>query len=289
MPLSFETKTMTVGELFSGSNVFRMPIFQRPYSWDEETALELYDDIDQAAERASGYFLGPIIVARSGSNKPYDVVDGQQRLVTLSVIFALLRDLASSSDLQRELQEVVWRPQGTARQLVAAPSVRLRDFDQEAMQQWVQVVGSTLNLPDDGGNESTKRLLSAIKAIQTELGSVRNSFVAKISAFILNKCKFVRITAQSLDDAYILFRSFNSRGMPLNELDIIRAELVGSTDYDPKLAEEIAECWDHIQLEIGHDGFTRLRPHHRCDVQCQCAQGRTRNGHSTHPPQPGDW
>lgn len=47
MPLSFETKTMTVGELFSGSNVFRMPIFQRPYSWDEETALELYDDIDQ--------------------------------------------------------------------------------------------------------------------------------------------------------------------------------------------------------------------------------------------------
>jgi hypothetical protein len=47
MPLSLETKTMTLGELFSGSNVFRMPIFQRPYSWDEETALELYDDIDQ--------------------------------------------------------------------------------------------------------------------------------------------------------------------------------------------------------------------------------------------------
>ena len=40
-------RSMTVGELFSGSNVFRMPIFQRPYSWDEETALELYDDIDQ--------------------------------------------------------------------------------------------------------------------------------------------------------------------------------------------------------------------------------------------------
>ena len=35
MPLSFETKTLTVGELFSGNNVFRMPIFQRPYSWEE--------------------------------------------------------------------------------------------------------------------------------------------------------------------------------------------------------------------------------------------------------------
>ena len=255
MPLSFETKTMTVGELFSGSNVFRMPIFQRPYSWDEETALELYDDIYQATERASGYFLGPIIVARSGNNKPFDVVDGQQRLVTLSVIFAILRDLASSTDLQQELQKVIWRPQRTARQLNNAPRVTLRDFDQESMQQWVQISGSTLELPDEGGNESTKRLLSAIKAIQAEIGSVQNSFVSKLATFILNRCKFVRITAQSLDEAYVLFRSFNSRGMPLNELDIIRAELVGSTEYDPKLAEEIAECWDHIQLEIGHEGF----------------------------------
>lgn len=245
MPLSFETKTLTVGELFSGSNVFRMPIFQRPYSWDEETALELYDDIYQASERSSGYFLGPLIVARSGGNKPFDVVDGQQRLVTLSVIFAILRDLASASDLQQELQEVLWRPQRAARQLNDSPRVRLRDFDQDSMQQWVQVLGSTLGLPDEGGNESTRRLLSAIKAIQAEIGSVRNSFVSKLATFILTKCKFVRITAQSLDEAYILFRSFNSRGMPLNELDIIRAELVGSTEYDPKLAEEIAECWDH--------------------------------------------
>jgi hypothetical protein len=255
MPLSFETKTLTVGELFSGSNVFRMPIFQRPYSWDEQTALELYDDIYQASERSSGYFLGPLIVARSGGNKPFDVVDGQQRLVTLSVIFAILRDLASASDLQQELQEVLWRPQRAARQLNDSPRVRLRDFDQDSMQQWVQVLGSTLGLPDEGGNESTRRLLSAIKAIQAEIGSVRNSFVSKLATFILTKCKFVRITAQSLDEAYILFRSFNSRGMPLNELDIIRAELVGSTEYDPKLAEEIAECWDHIQLEIGHEGF----------------------------------
>jgi hypothetical protein len=172
MPLTFETKTLTVGELFSGSNVFRMPIFQRPYSWDEQTALELYDDIYQASERSSGYFLGPLIVARSGGNKPFDVVDGQQRLVTLSVIFAILRDLASASDLQQELQELLWRTQRAARQLNDSPRVRLRDFDQDSMQQWVQVLGSTLGLPDEGGNESTRRLLSAIKAIQAEIGSV---------------------------------------------------------------------------------------------------------------------
>jgi hypothetical protein len=55
----------------------------------------------------------------------------------------------------------------------------------------------------------------------------------------------------------VLFRSLNSRGLPLNELDIIRAELVGSTTYDPSLAEEIADCWDEIQAEIGHDEFLK--------------------------------
>jgi hypothetical protein len=87
MPLSFETKTLTVGELFSGSNVFRMPIFQRPFSWDEETALELFGDIDQAmaksgARSSATYFLGPMIVAQSSSSVPFEIVDGQQRLVT---------------------------------------------------------------------------------------------------------------------------------------------------------------------------------------------------------------
>ena len=47
---------------------------------------------------------------------------------------------------------------------------------------------------------------------------------------------------------------FYSRGLPLNELDIIRAELVGA-NYDPELAQSIADCWDAIQSEIGHDEF----------------------------------
>jgi uncharacterized protein with ParB-like and HNH nuclease domain len=81
MALSFKNTTVTVGDLLSGSNVFRMPIFQRPYSWDDETALELLGDIIDAMDRAkqgrSTYFLGPIIVCRKSSKYPFDVVDGQ--------------------------------------------------------------------------------------------------------------------------------------------------------------------------------------------------------------------
>jgi uncharacterized protein with ParB-like and HNH nuclease domain len=48
MSLTFETRSLSVGELLSGTNVFRMPVFQRPYSWTEDTAAQLFDDIQTA-------------------------------------------------------------------------------------------------------------------------------------------------------------------------------------------------------------------------------------------------
>jgi Protein of unknown function DUF262 len=260
MPLSFETKTLTVGELFSGSNAFRMPIFQRPYSWDEETALEMFGDIDQAMAKSdvagSGeYFLGPIIIAQNGSpSSPLDVVDGQQRLVTLSAIFAILRDLLSQGPLQDEIQDCLRRPQRALRGLPEQPRVRLRQVDHDTYEEWVQKPGGTLDLPERGETEASDRLLNAINAIKGEIGRVSKRYVEDVAKFILNNCHLVRVQAQNLDDAYVLFRSLNSRGLPLNELDIIRAELVGA-NYDPDLAESIAECWDNIQSEIGHDEF----------------------------------
>jgi uncharacterized protein with ParB-like and HNH nuclease domain len=238
MPLSFETKTMTVGELFSGSNVFRMPIFQRPFSWEEETALELFGDIHQAMKRSDPpgrgeYFLGPIIIAKNGSpSSPLDVVDGQQRLVTLSAIFAILRDLLSRGSLQDELQDCLTRPEKLLRGLPKQPRVRLRQVDHEEYEAWVQKPGGTLDLPDEGETEASDRLLNAINAIKSDIGRVNRSYVEGVAKFILNNCHLVRVQAQNLDDAYVLFRSLNSRGLPLNELDIVRAELIGA-NYDP--------------------------------------------------------
>ena len=259
MPIALETNTLTVGELFSGSNVFRMPIFQRPYSWEEEKALELFGDIHQAMEKgdshhAGEYFLGPIIVVSKSSLAPLEVVDGQQRLVTLSVIFAILRDLLPQGLLQRELQESLRRPEQPGRGLPEQARVRLRQSDHDEFEEWVQRPGGTLALPSEGDSDSTDRLLNAVKAIKDDIGRVNVSYVEGLARFILNNCYLVRIQAQNLDDAYVLFRSLNSRGLPLNELDIIRAELVGA-NYDPELAQSIADCWDEIQSEIGHDEF----------------------------------
>jgi hypothetical protein len=260
VPLSFKSNSVTVGDLLSGSNIFRMPIFQRPYSWNEETALELLGDIIDAMDRSergrSSYFLGPIILSRKSTKTAFEVVDGQQRLVTLTAILAVLRDLLSEGDLRDELQETIKRPARAARDLEEAPRIELRDIDQDSMAVWIQEPGGTHHLPDDGPTEATDRLLASLVGIKGDIGVVDERYVQRLANFVLTKCHFLQISAATLDDAYLLFRSLNSRGQALNELDIIRAELMGTTDhYEPQLAEQIAQCWDQIQSEIGHDEF----------------------------------
>ena len=135
-----------------------------------------------------------------------------------------------------------------------SPRIRLREIDQESLEVWVQQPGGTDQLPGEAPTEATDRLLTVIRAIQSGIGKVDDRYVKRLSQFICANCVLLQIVAPNLDDAYVLFRSFNSRGVPLNELDIIRAELVGTTgDYDPQLASQIAQCWDHIQAELGHD------------------------------------
>ena len=229
-----------------------------------ETALDSATSTghERAAEvESGGYLLGPIIVARSSSSSPLDVVDRQQRLVTLSAIFAILRDLLADGAIRAELQDCLRPPERALRGLPEEARVRLRPIDHEQFEAWVQRPGGTLALPDDGPTDASDRLLAVLDAIKADIGRVDTAYVERLAHYILNDCYVVRIQARNLDDAYVLFRSLNSRGLPLNELDIVRAELVGA-NYEPQLAASIAECWDSIQAESGHNEFlTYVRLH----------------------------
>ena len=94
MAFTFDTKNLSITQLFSDSNAFRIPLFQRPFSWGEENAAQLNDDLHTAwSGSLEGYFLGPIVVSQSGHFAPFDVIDGQQRLATISILLAIFRDL----------------------------------------------------------------------------------------------------------------------------------------------------------------------------------------------------
>lgn len=227
MPLSFETQMLRVGELFCDAAVFAMPPFQRPYCWDEDTAGQLYDDISSAMLRGmpdrparrnrQEYFLGPIIVTRGTTPNVFDVIDGQQRLVTLTILLAVIRDrLPADTVLTEELQRLIVRPEHRLRRLSVCPRVKLREGDQQRFEEWVQTRGATREVPDDPEEgDATSRILKAVERIASDVDGVQTDYLRQLASFILNNCYVIQVTARDLDDGYILFRSLNSRGQPL--------------------------------------------------------------------------
>lgn len=262
MTIYFATSAESVGQLFSDGKTYRMPEFQRPYSWPDDRALQLFEDL-QAASVNSGkhlaakggveYFLGALIVTQQSARSPYLIIDGQQRLVTLLTILALLRDHLPKGPFRQSLQERIERPEDQAANFGTKPRVELRDLDQDVFSRLVITDGGTNHLPDVADSKSTARLLDAIKQLKVEFPRATNEFIQSLATFILNNCSFVVITANSIDDAYRLFKSVNNPGLPLSDLALARTELLGPHAHDQALCAQIAEAWDAIEEQIGED------------------------------------
>ncbi len=269
MPLSFETQMVRIGELFSDADVFVMPPYQRPYSWDEETAAQLYDDISSAMVRGTPgkpgrknrqeYFLGPIIVTRGQASGVFEVVDGQQRLVTLAILLAVLRDsLPPENEFRDELQRLLVRPEHRLRRLDERPRVQLREIDQDQFFKWVQSPGGTKDVSEgEDDSDARGRIRGAIARIADDIDNPQESYIKQLATFTLTNCYVIQITARDLDDGYVLFRSLNSRGQPLDELDLAKAELLGA--QSPGQQIDINEAGGGLDSRREQSGSRRVQ------------------------------
>ena len=264
MPIQFATSAVTVSQLLSGSHTYRMPEFQRPYSWPDDRAVQLFDDLESTcvgsstgASTATEYFLGALIVTQNTPRAPILIVDGQQRLVTLTAILAILRDHLPQGEFRDRLQERIERPADQAADYQRSPRMELREIDQDEFVRWVVTDGGTTCLPGASEMRSTARLLDALNQLRANFPKTNQDFIRRLATFILNNCSFVLITANSMDDAYKLFKSVNNPGLPLNDLSLARTELLGPSAHDPRLCAQIASAWDEIEEQIGEEEFRK--------------------------------
>ena len=90
----FDPEYKTIKEIFEGSFYYQIPPYQRRYSWEDEHVEKLWDDVYTAFENQDEeYFLGSIILTINKEQEYFNVVDCQQRLTTLTILFCCLRDL----------------------------------------------------------------------------------------------------------------------------------------------------------------------------------------------------
>jgi hypothetical protein len=276
MAKTLEAHDKLIREIFEGSYQFEIPDYQRPYAWTTEQAEELFNDLMSAMQDArtngatSQYFLGSIVLIKNDRDPKAMVVDGQQRLTTLTILFAALREAWEATNYSPGLKSVTpFLYEEGDEMLGKATGYRFtaREEDAAFFRQYIQEPGGIekLALNTDKLQDARLRyrenatlLLNRTKALSPD---DRNA----LWKFLANDCSLVVISTPDLEAAYRIFSVLNNRGLDLAPIDILKAEVLGSIRRigGEDKARAYSKKWSEIESQLGRDAFGDLFGHIR--------------------------
>lgn len=271
MAKTLEAQDKLIRELFEGNYQFEIPDYQRPYAWTTEQAGELFDDLITAMQDAktsdttSQYFLGSIVLIKNGREPKSLVVDGQQRLSTLTMLFAVLRETMphAADDITEFIYKKGKASLGEENEYRLTAREEDADFFRDNIQKpggIAQLVASTDKLEDSQlrYRENATLLLAKAKALSP-------ADLSALWQFLANDCSLVVISTPDLEAAYRIFSVLNNRGLDLAPMDIIKAQVLGlirAMAGDAK-SRAYAKKWSQIERKLGRDAFGDLLGHIR--------------------------
>ena len=264
VPEIIKASEKNLNEVFSDTYLFEIPLYQRPYSWNTEQVDELLDDLLNAMDRdaQSPYFLGSIVLIKDEGDSKSAVVDGQQRLTTLSMLLCVLRELVTGS--AHELDGFVREAGNSLRGTQDRFRLILRTRDRGFFQDNVQTSGAIAQfLTKDAASfsDSQKLIFANVRRLHRELSKLDDERRTRLGKFIIQQCYLVVVTATDRDSAYRIFSVMNDRGLDLSPTDILKAETIGG--IDETLQDIYGQKWENIEEKLGRNDFRELFAHMR--------------------------
>ncbi len=268
MTKALEAKEQPVAKIFSDDYVFSIPDYQRPYSWTTEQAQDLLEDLrgyikanpGEVSDKPS-YFLGSIVLIKSTSPEA-DVVDGQQRLTTLTLLLAAIRANVDAG-LRGEITKYLYEKGNTFTGTKDRFRLTLRKRDAEFFQRYVQREAGfeQLLLLAAIESDSQKNLRDNAAYFQKELQKISESARIELGQFILQRCYLVTVSTPDQASAYRIFSVLNSRGLDLAATDILKAKIIGGIPEQQRVA--YTEKWENAEEDLGREDFNALFGHVR--------------------------
>ena len=258
---------LSINEVFE--KWFCIPNYQRSYVWEKDQVIDLLDDISSAYERNadSQYFLGSLVLRENkDSNKSYiehDVLDGQQRLTTLFLISAVIRDLTDDEDCETTASGFIYQKENKFKNIPESLRIvfDIRDNVKKFINEFVKPKGGTLKLDElrkivkYTNNISIKNMANTIIFAHNYL---KNKDFDSLFAFLCNNVVLIYVSTENLDDAFKLFTVLNNRGVKLRNADILKADNLSNVPEN--LQDGYAKQWEDVESYFGED-FDKFLSH----------------------------
>lgn len=256
----------TISKILTEQICYEIPPYQRPYSWETEHAEQLLQDMWDAYEGDEAeYFIGSLITIEKQLDTLYEVVDGQQRLTTLNLILARLRNRIKDAAVQAYLGNRIL-PRNVLTGEAEKPRLTLRAKDQAFFRH--HVLDGQL-LPDGELSRLTepqRHLAENMKVVDALLDGKDESTLKLFSNYLLTKIYVVFVNTGSFRSAYRLFDVLNARGMPLSNADLIKNALFDKLTDGESQAQELEDHWTGLEAIIGIDNLDAFLGHLRTAI-----------------------
>lgn len=270
MSETIEAKELDLSRIFSNDYRFEIPDYQRPYAWTTEQVDELLDDLDYAIgdginiQDKAPYFLGSIVIIKKAKKRLAHIVDGQQRITTLTILLCALRELSSNQEFQEALTQCIREQSNVVLGIVGRFRLRVRKRDTAFFQNNIQEIGRLsdfLKSPPVGMSDSQKRMYENAKYLWTKLSQRSDERRNTLAQYIVQRCYLVVVSTSDQSSAYRIFSVLNDRGLDLSPTDILKADIIGG--LDEHIRTEYTEKWEDMEEELGRDSFRELFAHIR--------------------------
>ncbi|GGI99107.1 hypothetical protein GCM10007978_41160 [Shewanella hanedai] len=265
-------ETDTFGGIIKGDNKFKVPLYQRDYSWNKTHWNDLWLDIETNRKNDSKHYMGSVVLV-SKNKKQYDIIDGQQRLTTLTILVLAVVDAlknlvkreidVDNNEKRIELLITDFIGKKSLSSLNYENKIELNESNNPFFSTYLTNFRKPINIKST--IKSNKLLFDCFnyykELIKEEIFKDEDvssliSFVEYISDSLL----FIQITATDDLSAYLIFETLNDRGLDLSVTDLLKNYLFSIVDDSDK--SHVKNIWDVTINHVSYSGFPKFLRHY---------------------------
>jgi len=259
MALLLTAEQKTLVQIFSDKSQYIIPPYQRAYSWTLEQCRELFEDLKTTFlnKKEDGYFLGNIVLASNYNNRnKFEVIDGQQRLITLTLFMkALLYLDEENGDLKKAIWIIDSRTQVVKKQHLKTEVFETKDAD------YLKDVLESNQIIFPKNKKNMNHFKENIAYFNEALAEFTKKYnIQDFADFLIDDVFLLPIQSGDNDQqkaretALKIFETINDRGLNLSDSDIFKAKLYSLAQNNLK-EEDFIEKWREFSKETDTIGY----------------------------------
>lgn len=271
---TISAEKLVVKDIFCDDYLFTIPNYQRPYSWEEEHCSQLLDDLHTFAFRGEDfdelppYFLGSAVIIKRPNVRNAQIVDGQQRLTTLTILLSCLRYSITDKENKDTISDFIYQKGNKLKGTSPTYRLKTRQRDQEFFNTLIQSENGLVNYfkkPDEiaPSNDAQAQMLANAKGLLEEFTKKKytEEQLELLATYIIQKCVIVVVASTDEEMAFRIFNVLNDRGKDLTIADILKSEILEKVDE--KEQDNYTEKWEDCESKLGINNFKDFFSHLR--------------------------